>query len=225
VPTVLVIGASRGIGLEFARQYADDGARMIATYRNPDDAGHLRALGARPIELDVTDATGIAALAWHLDGEPLDLAIINAGVAPRPRTEKLVAPTPSDFDHVMHVNVRAPMQLIPILVPSLLAAKGKLVVMSSKMGSASLMTSPGSWLYRVSKAAVNSVLKAASLELGPQGVICMAFHPGWVRTDMGGREADLDPHESVAAMRRVIAAANASHNGKFLNYNGEQLAW
>jgi len=225
MPTVLIIGASRGIGFEFARQYADDGARVIATYRNPDDAGKLRALGAKPVELDVTDSTGIAALAWHLDGEPLDLAIINAGVAPRPRTEKLVAPTPRDFDDVMHVNVLAPMQLIPILVPSLQAAKGKLVIMSSKMGSVSLMASPGSWLYRVSKAAVNSVLKAASLELGPQGIVCMAFHPGWVRTDMGGEGADIDVHNSVTGMRRVLASANDSQNGKFLNYNGEQLAW
>ncbi len=223
--TVLVIGASRGIGLEFARQYAGDGARVLATHRNPEDAGALRALGAKSIELDVTDATGIAALAWHLDGEPVDLAIINAGVSIRPRTERMVAPTPADFDLVMHTNVRAPMQLLPILAPSLLQARGKLVVMSSKMGSTALMTAPGSWLYRASKAALNNVLKAASLELGPQGVVCMAFHPGWVRTDMGGPEAELEPRDSVASMRRVIAAANASHNGKFLNYNGEQLAW
>jgi NAD(P)-dependent dehydrogenase (short-subunit alcohol dehydrogenase family) len=225
MPTVLVIGASRGIGLEFARQYADDGARVIATYRNPDDAGRLRALGAKPIELDVTDSTGIAALAWHLDGEPLDLAIINAGVAIRPRTEHIVAPTPADFDAVMHTNVLAPMQLIPILVPSLLHTRGKLVVMSSKMGSTALMTSSGSWVYRASKAALNSVLKAAALELGPHGVVCMAFHPGWVRTDMGGEGADIDARDSVTDMRRVIAAANESHNGKFLNYNGEQLSW
>ena len=223
--TVLIIGASRGIGLEFARQYADDGARVIATHRHPDAAGKLRALGAKTIELDVTDATGIAALAWHLDGEPLDLAIINAGVSLRPRTEHLAAPTASDFDTVMHTNVRAPMQLIPILVPSLLQTHGKLAVMSSKMGSSALMTSSGSWLYRASKAALNSVLKAASLELGPQGVVCMAFHPGWVRTDMGGAEAEIDARDSVAGMRRVIAVANASHNGKFLNFNGEQLSW
>jgi NAD(P)-dependent dehydrogenase (short-subunit alcohol dehydrogenase family) len=223
--TVLIIGASRGIGFEFARQYADDGARVIATHRNPDDAVKLRALGAKTIELDVTDETGIAALAWHLDGEPVDLAILSAGVSIRPRTEGLVAPTPRDFDTVMHTNVRAPMQLVPVLARSLAQAKGKLVVMSSRMGSTALMTSTGSWLYRVSKAALNNVLKAASIELGAHGVVCMAFHPGWVRTDMGGPEAEVDVHHSVAGMRRVIAASNASHNGKFLNYNGEQLSW
>jgi len=225
MPTVLVIGASRGIGFEFARQYADDGARVIATYRKPEDAGPLRALGAKPIELDLRETAALAALGRHLDGEPLDVAIISAGVSLRPRTERIIAPTPGDFDEVMHTNVRAPMQLIPILVPSLLPAKGKLVVVSSKMGSTSLMTTPGSWLYRASKAALNNVLKAASLELGPQGVVCMAFHPGWVRTDMGGAGAEIDVRDSVAGMRRVIAAANVSHNGKFLNYNGEQLSY
>ena len=93
------------------------------------------------------------------------------------------------------------------------------------MGSVGLMTSSSGWLYRASKAALNAALKAASIELGPQGVACVAFHPGWVRTDMGGAGADLDVVESVTSMRRVLAAANASHNGKFLNYTGEQLAW
>jgi NAD(P)-dependent dehydrogenase (short-subunit alcohol dehydrogenase family) len=97
--------------------------------------------------------------------------------------------------------------------------------MSSKMGSVSLMSSSAGWLYRASKAAVNAAVKAASLELGPRGVVCVAFHPGWVKTDMGGADADIDVATSVAGMRRVLAAANESHNGKFLNYSGEQLSW
>lgn len=223
--TVLIIGASRGIGLEFARQYADDGARVIATHRRPEDAAKLRALGARTVEIDVTAPAAVAALARHLDAEPLDLAIINAGVSVQPGTDGLVAPAPRDFDHVMHTNVLAPMQLIPLLAPALLRVKGKLAVVSSAMGSTSLLTASGNWLYRASKAALNNVLKAAAVELGPQGVICMAFHPGWVRTDMGGPDAEVDVRDSVAGMRRVIASANASHNGKFLNYTGEQLSW
>jgi NAD(P)-dependent dehydrogenase (short-subunit alcohol dehydrogenase family) len=93
------------------------------------------------------------------------------------------------------------------------------------MGSVSLMSSSAGWLYRASKAAVNAAVKAASLELGTRGVVCVAFHPGWVRTDMGGAGADIDAATSVSGMRRVLAAANASHNGKFLNYGGEQLSW
>jgi NAD(P)-dependent dehydrogenase (short-subunit alcohol dehydrogenase family) len=224
MPTVLVIGASRGIGLEFVRQYAADGARVIATHRQPDDGARLRALGARPLALDVLDAGALAGFASQLEGEALDLAIVNAGVYGS-RSTGLVAPTQDEFDAVMRTNVHAPMQLIALLGPRLAATQGKLAVISSSMGSISRMTHASGWLYRASKAALNSVLRAASIDLGPQGVTCMAFHPGWVRTDMGGADADLAADESVASLRRVIAAANASHNGKFLNYNGEQIAW
>jgi len=224
MPMVLVVGASRGIGFEFARQYATEGARVIATHRKPEDAARLRALGARPFALDVLDAAALAGLGTQLAAEALDLVIINAGVY-GPRTSGLSAPTTTEFDAVMHTNVLAPMQLLALLGPQLAATRGKLAVLSSKMGSVSGMGSTSGWLYRASKAAVNAALRAASIELGPQGVTCMAFHPGWVRTDMGGAEADLDPAEAVANIRRVIGAANASHNGKFLNFNGEQIGW
>jgi len=222
--TVLVVGASRGIGAEFVRQYVADGARVYATCRKPEDRARLREMGAKPIELDVLDPAAIRALALHDELNLLDGVILSAGVL-HPRSTGITAPEPADFDYVMHTNVRAPMMLIPVLAPALQRAKGKLAVMSSRMSSLSLMETPGRWLYRVSKAAVNGVVKAASLELGPSGVVCMAFHPGWVRTDMGGKEADIDVRESVTGMRRVIAAANQSHNGKFLNYTGEQIPW
>lgn len=222
--TVLIVGASRGIGREFARQYADDGARVIATHRKPEAAAALRALGAKPIALDVTDAAAIAHLASSLQHERIDIAVLNAGIS-GPRTGGIEAMSMADFDAVMHANVWAPMQLIPALMPALFAARGRLALMSSRMGSTALMNGTRSWLYRASKAAANNVLRAASLELGPRGVVCMAFHPGWVRTDMGGADADLDTETSVTSMRRVIAAANDSHNGKFLNYTGEQFDW
>ena len=221
---VLVIGASRGIGLEFARPYAADGARVIGTHRHAEDAARLTAFGARALALDVLDAGALAGLGRPLDGETLDIVIVNAGVY-GPRSSGLQAPTAAEFDHVMRTNVHAPMQLVALLAPQLAQSRARLAVISSKMGSVGLMTSSSGWLYRASKAALNAALKAASLELGPQGVTCMAFHPGWVRTDMGGPGADLDVAEAVDSMRRVIGAANASHNGKFLNYRGEQLAW
>jgi NAD(P)-dependent dehydrogenase (short-subunit alcohol dehydrogenase family) len=220
----MAIGASRGIGFEFARQYAADGARVIATARRDTDFAPLRALGAKPLPLDVLDEAAVGEFGVQLHGEKIDLAILNAGVY-GPRTTAIAAPGGLDFDHVMHTNVRAPMQLIPQLVPGLAAAGGKLALISSRMGSLSLMSSTSGWLYRASKAAANATLRAASLELGPHGVVCIAFHPGWVRTDMGGAGADIDAAASVAGMRRVLAAANASQNGKFLNFNGEQLAW
>jgi NAD(P)-dependent dehydrogenase (short-subunit alcohol dehydrogenase family) len=221
--TVLVVGASRGIGFEFARQYTADGDRVLATCRTDPAAERLRKLGARPLRVDVLDAGSRAALLPQLGGERLDLLILCAGVY-GPRTAGLAVPEPAEFDRVMHTNVLAPMHLITVLAPTL-APGAKVAVISSRMGSIGLMASASGWLYRASKAAVNAVLRAASLELGGHGVVCMAFHPGWVRTDMGGTGASIDAPESVTQMRRVIAQANDSHNGKFLNYTGEHLSW
>ena len=222
-PAVLVVGASRGIGLEFVRQYRADGARVLATHRAAADVARLRALGAEPLPLDVLDAGAIAGLGRRLAGERLDVAIFNAGVF-GPRTPGVVAPEAEAFDMVMHTNVLAAMRLIPLLAPAL-AGGGRLAVLSSRMGSMSLMQSSSGWLYRASKAALNAVLKAASVELGAQGIVCVALHPGWVRTDMGGAGADIDAADSVAGMRRVIAAADAASNGGFFDYGGERLAW
>jgi len=222
--TVLIVGASRGIGLEFTRQYAAAGERVLATYRREADAGHLRMLGATALHLDVLDAGSRAELVDQIGGMRLDLVVLSVGVY-GPRTAGLEAPDPSEFDRVMHTNVLAPMHLISLLAPLLADSGAKVAVLSSRMGSIGLMGSAYGWLYRASKAAVNAVLRAASLELGARAVVCMAFHPGWVRTDMGGAGAAIDVAESVNNLRRVIAQANDSHNGKFLNYTGEHLSW
>jgi NAD(P)-dependent dehydrogenase (short-subunit alcohol dehydrogenase family) len=224
MPTILVIGASRGIGREFVRQYAADGARVIGTYRHPKDAEALRALGARALPLDALDPDSIAALGQQLDGQPIDIALLVAGVY-GPDVNDLSPPSREQFDIVMHTNVLAPMQLIGMLGQNLEAAHGKLAAISSNLGSIGLATDTTNWLYRASKAGLNSVVKTASVQLGRRGVVCMALSPGWVRTDMGGPKARLDVGDSVAAMRRVIAAANHSHNGRFLRYTGEQLEW
>ncbi|MGE5162152.1 MAG: SDR family oxidoreductase [Betaproteobacteria bacterium] len=222
--TVLVIGASRGIGLEFVRQYSADGARVIGTARSEDGQAAVRRAGGEPLRLDVLDAAAVAALPAQLHGRVIDVAVVNAGVY-GPRVSTIAAPGNEEFDLVMRTNVRAPMQLIAALAPALTDARSRIAVVSSRMGSVSLMSSSAGWLYRASKAAVNAAVKAASLELGQRGIVCVAFHPGWVRTDMGGTGADIDVTTSVSGMRRVLAAANASHNGKFLNYGGEQLSW
>jgi NAD(P)-dependent dehydrogenase (short-subunit alcohol dehydrogenase family) len=223
-PAILVVGASRGIGLEFVRQYRAAGERVIATHRAPADGARLRALGAEPLVLDVLDGAAVAALAGALAAAPLRLAIINAGVF-GPRTQGLAAPEAAAFDLVMRSNVLGAMRLIPALAPALAASRGTLAALSSRMGSTTLMQSTSGWLYRASKAALNSVMKSASIELGAQGIVCVALHPGWVRTDMGGSGADLDVVDSVAGMRRVLAAADASMNGGFFNHDGERLPW
>jgi len=223
-PAVLIIGASRGIGLEFVRQYLAEGARVIATHRDPALAAPLRARGAEPLLLDVLDEPAIARLGRMLAGDRLAVAIINAGIY-GPRTKDLVAPAADAFDAVMRTNVLAAMRLIPVLAPPLAAAGGRLAVLSSRMGSLSLLQSSSGWLYRASKAALNGVLKAASVELGAQGIVCLALHPGWVRTDMGGAGAEVGVADSVAGMRRVIAGADTAANGGFFDYRGERLPW
>jgi NAD(P)-dependent dehydrogenase (short-subunit alcohol dehydrogenase family) len=220
----LIVGASRGIGLELARQYSDAGDRVFASYRQAKDGDRLRKLGAHAIEVDVLQAGWVESLRRDIGKDKVDVAIIVAGVA-GPQADGLVAPAAADFDAVMRTNVLVSMQLIPALANGMLATNGKLAILSSRLGSIGTTSQASWWLYRASKAAVNSVLKSASVELGTRGTVCMALHPGWVRTDMGGSGADLSIEESVTSLRRVIAAANRSHNGRFLNYTGEQLEW
>jgi NAD(P)-dependent dehydrogenase (short-subunit alcohol dehydrogenase family) len=219
--TVLVIGASRGIGLEFVRQYREAGVRVIATAR--DDAGleRLQGLGAQAVKLDVDEVSSVSGLAWQLDGEKIDVALYVAGVMAGGNAGD--PPAADVFDQVMRTNVLAPMRVLPQLA-DVLATDARLVVLSSRMGSIGLRTNGNSWLYRASKAAVNSVLK--DISFGLQGkAICVAMHPGWVKTDMGGAGADLDVTQSVADMRNTVASLRAEHNGTFINHDGQTLAW
>ena len=218
----LIIGASRGIGLEFVRQYAHAGARVIATARSDEGLAKISELGAKPLRMDVAKAASVSGLAWLLDGEKLDVVVINAGVF-GPRSEGIQPPSADDFDTVMQTNVLGPMRMLPQLADAL-ATHAKLAVISSRMGSIELRDNHSGWLYRASKAALNSVLKDASIALSGQAT-CIAFHPGWVRTDMGGSGADLAVEESVAGMRQVLAGLQTKDSGKFFNYDGKPLAW
>lgn len=218
---VLVIGASRGIGLEFVRQYRSDAAKVTATARDDDGLARLVALGATAIRLDVVDATSASALAWQIDGVAFDVAIVNAGVSGA-RGPSLT-PDADDFDRVMRTNVLGPMRVIPQIVEAM-APAGKVAVLSSRMGSIGTRTAAGSSLYRASKAAVNSVMKDASLAHAGRATF-VSLHPGWVRTDMGGAGADIDVQTSVADMRKVIAGLVPRDNGGFFNYEGQAIAW
>ena len=219
---VLIVGATRGLGLEFVRQYRADGARVTATARADDGLAAIASLGARALKLDVADAASASGLAWQVDGETFDTVIVNAGVY-GPKTSGLEAPDAADFDKVMHTNVLGPMRVIPQLAQAL-APGARLGVLSSRMGSMGLRANPGGWLYRASKAALNSVLKDVSLALDGKA-ICVALHPGWVRTDMGGAGADLAVEDSARDLRRTLAQLTAADNGRFLNHDGQALAW
>jgi NAD(P)-dependent dehydrogenase (short-subunit alcohol dehydrogenase family) len=226
VSTALIIGASRGIGFALARQYRADAWRVIATVRRPTDAAALEALGCEVHQADITRAEDCAGLAWKLADERLDVAILGAGVyGPQDGATPLATPTAEQFDAVMHVNVLAAMRLLPVLGPLVSSVRGRLAVLSSRMGSISLRENAGGWLYRASKAALNSVLMDTALTFGPAGAVCVAFHPGWVQTDMGGAGADLTVDESAAGLRKTIAGLKPRDNGHFFNYDGAALTW
>ncbi|HEY8881467.1 MAG TPA: SDR family oxidoreductase [Roseateles sp.] len=219
---VLIIGASRGLGLEFVRQYRAAGARITATARDEAALERLREHGALALKLDVADTASVSGLAWLIDGEAFDVVVINAGVY-GPSTAGLETPTAADFDAVMHTNVLGPMRVLPQIAESL-APGARVAIISSKMGSIALRASTAGWLYRASKAAVNSVMKDASLALAGKATV-ISFHPGWVRTDMGGAGADIDASTSIAGMRTVLASVKPVDTGSFFNYDGQRLDW
>ena len=221
--TVLVIGANRGLGLEFAKQYAADGYDVIATCRRPAEAAELRRVGVRLEALDTSTASSIDSLASRLKDDSIDVMICNAGVY-GPRTDGLADLPTEDFDLVMRTNVLGPLRLTLAFSENVAKARGVMVFMSSRMGSISTMSSASGIAYRASKAALNAVVKAASLELGKKGVRVLALHPGWVRTDMGGPQASLTPTESVAGMRHVIDKASDLHGGLYDN-TGALIPW
>ncbi|HEX8788653.1 MAG TPA: SDR family oxidoreductase [Telluria sp.] len=222
MPTALIIGASRGIGHELARQYRVDGWRVIATARKPQDCEALICLGVEAHQVDVTNAESIAGLGWKLDDEKIDSAWLVAGVY-GPHHGGF--PTEQEFDQVMHTNVLAAMRLLPIVGPLVAGTRGKLAVVSSRMGSMSGRDNNQGSLYRASKAALNSVLVDAALSFGPQGATCITFHPGWVQTDMGGAGATLTVQDSVRSLRDTLAKATPAQNGSFLNHDGTPIPW
>jgi len=222
--TVLIAGASRGIGLELARQYRQDGWRVIATARDESGMSRLAALGAEPVRLDMRAEQQFSFLEQRLADLALDVCIYNAGVA-GPRTTHVAAPSTDQFDEVMQTNLLGALRWIAVTATHVARAHGRLAFLSSKMGSIGLMTSESSVLYRASKAALNAVVKATALEWGNQGVTVLSLHPGYVRTDMGGAAADVDVQTSVTGLRTVIGSATMAHNGSFLDYTGAELIW
>ena len=234
MPTTLITGANRGIGLEFCRQYAADGWRVQACCRDPDGAGALADLAAAADgrvaihRLDVTDGAEVAAVAAAIDtgnDAGIDLLVNNAGVS---GPERQTA-ADMDFDgwaKAFATNAMAPLRVAQAFAPLVVRSDGKLIVtISSRLGSMTANRSGGRIAYRSTKAAVNQVMRSLAFELAGLGVRCVLFHPGWVRTDMGGPGAALGPAESVTAMRRRIDRLTPEDNGMFLSYDGTELDW
>jgi NAD(P)-dependent dehydrogenase (short-subunit alcohol dehydrogenase family) len=216
MPKILITGANRGIGLEFARQYSVDGWNVIATARH--SSPELDGLGVTVKPLDLADPEAVAGFA--VDG-PLDLFIANAGTSQPKETQG--AANARDWQAMMMVNAIAPYQLGRVLLATM-AEGGKMIAMSSGMGS--IGDNGGGWVpYRTSKAALNMAWNSLALEAKPRGVACVLFSPGWVKTDMGGAGAEITPQESVGDMRALIERLTIENTGTFLRRNGSELPW
>lgn len=218
MPTVLITGANRGIGLEFARQYSADGWDVIATARH--SSPELDALGVRLSALDLADADSVAGFPATIDG-PLDLFIANAGTNHPMNPEG--AQNARDWQAMMMVNAIAPYQLGKALLGRM-AEGGKMIAISSGMGR--IGDNGGGWVpYRTSKAALNMAWSSLALEARPRGISCVLFSPGWVKTRMGGAGAEIMPGESVGAMRSLIERLTIEDSGRFLRRDGSELPW
>jgi len=216
MPSILITGANRGIGLEFARQYGADGWNVIAAARH--SSPELDALGATVKPLDLAHADAVAA--FTVD-RPLDLFIANAGTSQPKETQG--ADNARDWQAMMMVNAIAPYQLGKALLPRM-SEGGKMIAISSGMGS--IGDNGGGWVpYRTSKAALNMAWNSLALEAKPRGVAVVALSPGWVKTDMGGAGAEITPQESVGDMRALIERLTINDSGRFLRRDGSELPW
>ncbi|EHQ52253.1 short-chain dehydrogenase/reductase SDR [Ectothiorhodospira sp. PHS-1] len=228
--TVVITGANRGIGLMFAQQYAEAGARVLAACRHPEQARELSRLAAKTRgrvsvhPLDVTNPAQIQALAGILTDTPVDILINNAGsYGP--------ASAFGDTDvegwlETFQINTVAPLKIMEALVEPVASGRRRLMVnISSKMGSMADNGSGGSYIYRSTKAALNAITVSAARDLKARGVTVVALHPGWVQTDMGGPNAEITTEQSVTAMRQTISHLTLADSGRFIDTDGSDIPW
>lgn len=227
---VLITGANKGVGLELTRIYANAGDTVLACCRNPEAANDLKTLGSeqdvKVLGVQVSEDASVKAMAEEVGQGPVDLLINNAGMLGPAYDKQTVFNM--DFDgwaETFNVNAIAPVRVMNALMPNLKAASGaKVVSITSQMGAISLDMTVA-YAYCTSKAALNKYMKMAALELAKENILVSVIHPGWVRTDMGGPNADLTPLESATGIANVIGKLNAANNGSFWKWDGEEHAW
>ncbi len=228
--TILITGANRGIGLELTEQFAEDGWQVLACCRNPADAGQLQALSERnpSIELhalDVTNYQQMATLADQLSNRPIDILLSNAGIYGS-KGVGFGEVDAQEWRQVLEVNTIAPLMLVQTFVEQVAASQQKLVaVISSKVGSIADNSSGGSYIYRSSKTAVNQVVKSLSIDLADRDISVITLHPGWVKTDLGGPNAEISTDESVSGLKSILQSAGLAQSGQFIEFNGNSIPW
>ena len=237
--TALITGANRGLGLAFVRRLSLMGWRVLATCRSPGQAEALRRLASESRQavevhaLDTGDQKSIGALSAAVRDQAIDLLVCNAGVSPM--KQALITGTQGqriqDADDALwleayRTNAIGPLRVAAAFADRVVASERRLMAfISTRMSVAGQNNSGAYYMYRSSKAALNVIVKNLSIELAPRGVTCIALHPGWVRTDMGGHNADVSPEESVTGMLKILLDAKLPKKAQFLDYRGETVPW
>ena len=222
--TWIVTAANRGLGLEFARQLAQRGERVIATARDVAAATELEALGVELHALDVADPVSIERFAEAIAGEAIDVLVNNAGVGVG--STSLEQLDFAEMESFFAINTVGTLRVTRALLPGLRSGSGKTFVnISSRMGSIGDNSGGAAYSYRASKAALNMVTRSLAIDLGSEGIICAVLHPGWVQTDMGGAGAPTTVPESISGMLAVIDGLTAADSGEFFDFTGERVPW
>ena len=230
MPSILITGTRRGIGLELVKQFAEQGWRVYACARSPENSPELLELvdqhdSVSAHMLDVTNTAQLMALAEELEGQSIDVLLNNAGV---------YGGLPQSFDEIdvddwlstFHVNTIAPAMVMKAFRNHVAAGENKIMAsISSKMASIDDNGSGGSYVYRSSKTALNSVVKSAANDLADEGITAVALHPGWVRTDMGGPNGEMSVEESAAALIKILCELNHADTGRFIDIDGSTIPW
>ena len=226
MPTVLLTGAARGLGLDFTRQYAAKGWKIHACARNPAALKDVRG-DIHPHKLEVTDYKAVKALATQLAGEPIDVLICNAGIGgDRESNGQILGAFDADaMRRIFEVNTLAPLMMAEAFIDHVARSQQKkLIAITSILGSLA-NNNGGRYAYRASKTALNMEWNCLAKELVGKKLVCVALHPGWVQTDMGGPTATLTIAQSVPSMVKVIDGLTASDNGRYIAYDGKELPW
>jgi NAD(P)-dependent dehydrogenase (short-subunit alcohol dehydrogenase family) len=232
MPSVLITGSNRGLGLEWVRQYVEDRWRVYATCRHPPEAGELHEI-ARHSEnvtihrLDITRIDDINALAVELLHEPIDVLVNNAGVyLEKYREIGLQKLNYEDWEHTFRVNTLGTIRVTEGFLDHVARSEKKVVVViSTHMASIADITTSGDYYYRSTKTALNATMEGITQELKPRGIGVLMLHPGWVKTCMGGEDAPILPSESVRGMRALVDRFTAEDSGKFYRYDGAEMPW
>lgn len=224
--TVVVTGANRGLGLEFARQYADDGAHVVAACRDPGSADVLRSFGdhVEVHSLDVRSTEQIRALASALDGRPVDVLLCNAATLGGPRSRLHNLDDDAWLD-AFRTNVVGCLRVAIELLPNVAAsADGRIVVLASRAGLVREAKAGASYIYRSTKSALHTATRMLALDVADRGVVVALLNPGHVQTGIGGKRAPMTTEQSVTAMRSVIESLDLEATGRLWNYDGREIS-